>query len=61
MGVVIAELLPVLVKILAEAPAVVDSVEKVWELATAVTPATVAERATFDAALDVVHKALQES
>ncbi len=57
----IAALLPLLVSILSEAPSVVSSVESIWGLATATTAPTADEQATYDAALEAAHKALQAS
>lgn len=64
----IALLLPILTQVLAEAPAVIEeapivikSVKRMWELATQKTAPTPAEQSQFDAALEETHKALQDS
>lgn len=61
MGIVIAELLPILLEVLAKAPGVIESVRQIWTLATQTTAPTPEEQKTFDDALDAAHKALQES
>lgn len=57
----IAAVLPLLVQILAALPGAVDSVHQIWTLATQTTAPTAEEQATYDAALEAAHKALQDS
>lgn len=57
----LAELIPVLTSILAQAPQVVADVKQVWSLATASTAPTTDEQAAIDAAFEAAHKALQDS
>jgi Flp pilus assembly pilin Flp len=68
MGIAIAELLPVLLALLREAPAlvatgaeVVEGVKKIWAGVTAEVPPTADEQAEYDAALLAAHTALQNS
>lgn len=57
----LATLIPLLVSILGQAPAVIDSVKSIWALATSTTPATPDEQAQIDAALEDAYKALEAS
>ncbi len=56
----IATLLPILVSVLTEAPQVIDSVKKIWALASQNTAPTQEEQNSFDAALEAAHKAVQD-
>lgn len=58
---VIADLLPLLVTILTNIPAAVESVHNIWNLATQDTAPTADEQSAMDAALDAAHQALQNS
>ena len=55
----IAVLLPLLVSILGQAPQVIESVKKIWDLAKSDKEPTPEEQAAFDAALEEAHKAVQ--
>ncbi len=57
----LAELIPIFTAILTAAPEVVAEIEAAWKLLTSKTPATAAEQAAIDAALETAHKALQAS
>lgn len=57
----IAELLPLLIQILSAAPAVVNEVKQIWDMANSSTPTTPDQEAEIQAALDAAHAALQQS
>ena len=57
----LAELVPFLVSVLNQAPALIEDVKKIWAIATAATPPTVDQQAAIDAALEQAHKDLQAS
>lgn len=57
----LATLIPLLVSILGEAPAVVESVKSIWNLATATTPATPDQQAQIDSAFEAAYQALEAS
>ena len=56
----IATILPILVSILGQAPQVIDSVKRIWDLLTQTSAPTADEQAQFDAALDAANKAVQD-
>lgn len=58
---VIAEMVPILLQILAEAPAAVKGVEEAWKLLTTKEQPTTDQQAQIDAALEDAHRALQAS
>ncbi len=57
----IAEMLPILLSILANAPQVIEEVRSAWALLTSKEPASTDQQAQIDAALDEAHRALQAS
>lgn len=57
----IAEMLPILVSILAAAPQVIEEVRSAWVLLTSKEAATPDQQQAIDDALDAAHKALQAS
>lgn len=61
MPAIIAALLPVLLNLLAQTPALVLDVENAWKLLTSSTPATPDQQAQIDAALEVANDAVQAS
>lgn len=61
MGAIIAALLPVLIDVVKETPALIDSAQKAWSLLTSDEPATDEQQAEFEAAMNEAHAALQAS
>ncbi len=57
----IAEMLPILLSILANAPQVIEEVRSAWALLTSREPASADQQTQIDAALDEAHRALQAS
>lgn len=57
----LAEMLPILVSILAAAPQVIEEVRSAWALLTSKEAATPDQQQQIDDALDAAHKALQAS
>lgn len=57
----IAEMLPILLAILANAPQVISEVRSAWALLTSKEEATPDQQKAIDDALDEAHKALQAS
>ena len=58
---VLAALLPVILQLLQDAPAEIETIKGLWTYATSKTPATAEQQAAVDAALEQAHKDLQAS
>jgi hypothetical protein len=57
----IAEMLPILLSILSNAPQVIEEVRSAWALLSSKETPTADQQAAIDAALDEAHRALQAS
>ncbi len=61
MGAIITAVLPVLLNLLAQTPALVEDVKRAWTLLTSQAAPTADQQAQIDAALEAAHRALQAS
>lgn len=59
MGAILTAVLPVLLQLVEETPALVAEVQQAWQLLTSSTAATADQQASIDAALDAAHQKLQ--
>lgn len=61
MGAILTAMLPVLLQLLEETPALVADVKQAWDLLSTQTPPTPEQQSQIDAALDAAHAKLQAS
>lgn len=61
MGVILTAVLPVLLQLLEETPALIGDVKQAWTLLSSQTLPTADQQSQIDAALDAAHAKLQAS